>query len=120
MEKLYTTNEVLEYAKVSRATLYRDIERNIIIPIKISNKDRGRNRYKESDVLRYAKEKELNKNWKIEDGYMTVEETCELLQIHRATLYRMTLEGVIKSSKKNGRVRYKKEDIEDYLHRQKR
>ena len=52
-EKLLTINEVLEIAKISRHTLYRDTRDGIIPSIKF-----GKNvRYRESDVMRYAEEK---------------------------------------------------------------
>ena len=57
MEKLFTIKEVCEMLKVSRATLYRIIEKNGPSPVKVG----GGIRFKESELNRFIeslKEKE--------------------------------------------------------------
>jgi excisionase family DNA binding protein len=49
MEKLYTIKEVCEMMKISRATLYRIIQKHNLLPVKIG----GNVRFKESELNRF-------------------------------------------------------------------
>lgn len=112
MSKLYTTKELLEVAKVSRATLYRDIEKGNITPIKVTSRVL---RFTPEMVESYAKEKELSKKNKVDDEYYTADEVSKMLKVHKTTAYRWAKEGMFHSDTKNGRIRYLKKDIDEYL-----
>lgn len=112
MSKLYTTKELLDIAKVSRATLYRDIEKGIITPIKLTGRTL---RFTHEMVESYAKEKELTKAMKVDDNYYTIDEVSKMLKVHKTTAYRWAKEGMFHSDAKNGRIRFMKKDVDDYL-----
>ncbi len=49
------------------------------------------------------------------DDVMTIQEVLKLLKISRTTLHRLRTEGVIPSYKIGGSVRFKRNEIEEYL-----
>jgi len=62
-----------------------------------------------------------NDSMKQEDSnMMTVNEVTEYLKISRTTLHRLRKEGAIPSYQVSKSVRFKREEIEDYLQKQRK
>lgn len=48
---------------------------------------------------------------------MTPDEVAACLRVHRGTVYRLVKSGGLRAYKVSGRIRFKTEDVEDYLER---